>query len=85
MDTLDKGIANWSGFVDERLYQQLHRVLIQIENYCRKLITGEEMISRSSRLHNVMFSVQLQKILDKLQMMRNCVAEQVFPDDDDDW
>ena len=77
----DEGIVNWSGHVDRRLFDQLHQVIMEIEDYCRKLITGEEMISRSSRLKNVVFSLQLQKVLEKLQMMNNCVSSQVFPDD----
>ena len=58
---------------DDQTYREsLQRAHDEMKNYCKKLITGEEMISRSNRAINVLSSVQLQKVLGKLNIIISC-------------
>ena len=51
----------------------LRRARIQMQLYCKRLITGEEMICRSTRSINVLASLQLQRILERLRLTIECI------------
>ena len=60
--------------VIHRNYWQLERANGEIKNYARKLLTGEEMISRCNRSHNVLTALQLERIVKKLEKTLKCYA-----------
>ena len=53
-------------------YMELQSVHRETKNYARKLLTGEEMISRSIRSINVLAASQLQRIREKLEIILKC-------------
>ena len=65
-------------------YMQLSRVHDEIMDYAGKLITGEEMISRSCRPLNVLYASQLQRLLEKFESILSCFQREIG-EDSDDW
>ena len=64
----------------ERRYQ-LERACIDMKAYCKKLVTGEEMIGQSSRCKNLSSSSQLHKIVEKMDETLECIDRNYFRDD----
>ena len=66
-----------AGRIEVRDYRSgLQRARDEMKNFCKKLITGEEMISDTNKSMNVLFSLQLQRILKKLDAaLNNCESE----------
>ena len=57
---------------DELYHEGLRRASDEMKSYCKKLITGEEVISRTNRAINVLSSLQLQIILEMLDTTLRC-------------
>ena len=64
-------------------YMQLRRAHDEMKDYAGKLITGEEMISRSCRALNVLYASQLQKLLEKFESILSCFQHEIGQDNDD--
>ena len=62
----DQGIGG--DINDLNSYKALERAKYHMQTFCRKLITGEDTISRSSRSFNLNAAIQLQKILQELSV-----------------
>ena len=63
-DKENQGEITAPGELLQDSYTELQRAHREMTNYARKLITGEEMVSRSNRPLNVLAASQLQRILE---------------------
>ena len=83
----DQGIVNNISVIDTddglRRHNALESAQDHMQTFCRKLITGEEMISRSNRAFNVLAATQLQRILQELDTTLRCIDRQHLNEDTD--
>ena len=71
------------GYYDKRRnYEQLQEARGRIQDYAEKLITGEEIISRSNRALNLLSASQLLRIHKEFESILRCTLED---EDSDDW
>ena len=57
----------------EHNYLELYRAHDEMKDYARKLLTGEEMVSRSIRSLNVLSASQLHRLLEKFELVLRCL------------
>ena len=76
-ETYRRRLLSLFGYIEIRDYKSgLERARGEMKNFCKKLITGEEVISDSNKSMNVLFSLQLQRILKKLDSaLNNCNSD----------
>ena len=57
----------------EHNYLELQRAHGEMKDYARKLLTGEEVVSRSIRALNVLSASQLHRMLEKFELVLRCL------------
>ena len=72
-------VSNISG---ER-QNQLERACTEMKAYCKKLVTGEEVVCQSNRYKNLLSSSQLSRLMEKFEMALYCIDANEIGEDED--
>ena len=69
MDDIDVMMS----YIDAGRQFVLTNSYVAMKKYCKKLVTGEEMICQSNRYKNLFSASQLSKLVQKFEQMLECI------------